>query len=253
MIDGIGFLLYRLVSIILEIIQPSKRLEIEPSPNTTKTKEPSAEAVELIECPNTFEILPKEPPKTEPVSRTQAWETMSQGQELVDVNLRLSSLSGLDAEVKFVRENILFPFVNKENLSENGAQLPKGIVFNGPSGVAQISVAKTIPAELSRLTGQKFSFFRRSNMDVFPEYLGKGVALVEALFKSALSKAPAVVLIDDMDTFIPFAFGQGKCDLYLALVYRCSYCNCRDSLVLFQFMYTQGHTALMRQVLSWKL
>jgi len=149
---------------------------------------------------------------------SRTWTSINQ--ELLDQETRLSDLTGLDEEVKFVRENILYPFEYKEYLSAQGVEPLKGIVFHGPRCVSKVSVAKAISAELSRITGQTFSFIQieRIDSDVINTVSSKN--FIQNLFDKASRNEPAVVLIEDIESLIPHCSTLGKLTMCVSMMSR---------------------------------
>jgi len=119
---------------------------------------------------------------------------------------------GLDEQVQFVWNNILYPFANKEALALKGVEVLKGIVFHGPSDAGKVAMVEAIIAELSQLTGQPVTFLRRRRKDVFPKISIRGLDFIRSLFNSAESSwgAPYVILIEDIETLIPPCPSLGK-------------------------------------------
>lgn len=74
-----------------------------------------------------------------------------------------------------------------------GARLPKGALLVGPPGTGKTLLAKAVAGEA------KVPFFSLSGSEFVELFVGMGAARVRDLFKQAVSNAPCIVFIDEID------------------------------------------------------
>ena len=74
-----------------------------------------------------------------------------------------------------------------------GARLPKGALLVGPPGTGKTLLAKAVAGEA------KVPFFSLSGSEFVELFVGMGAARVRNLFKQAVSNAPCIVFIDEID------------------------------------------------------
>jgi len=119
--------------------------------------------------------------------------------EVIDPKLGFGSVGGLDEQMKEIQENVLFPLMNKESVSEWGVEPVKGVIFHGPPGTGKTLLAKALAAELSRLTDTPFTFFYRKGTDSIQKYIGWTEAYFKKLFDEARANKPSIIVFDEID------------------------------------------------------
>lgn len=80
-----------------------------------------------------------------------------------------------------------------EKYVEIGAKLPKGALLVGPPGTGKTLLAKAVAGEA------KVPFYSLSGSAFVEMFVGMGAARVRDLFKEAVSKAPCIIFIDEID------------------------------------------------------
>jgi cell division protease FtsH len=93
--------------------------------------------------------------------------------------------SELEDVVKFLREPARFAAL--------GARVPKGVLLVGPPGTGKTLLARAVAGEAG------VPFFSVSGSEFVEMYVGVGASRVRKLFAQAKAKAPAIVVIDEMD------------------------------------------------------
>lgn len=80
-----------------------------------------------------------------------------------------------------------------EKYTEIGAKLPRGALLVGPPGTGKTLLAKAVAGEA------KVPFYSLSGSDFVEMFVGMGASRVRDLFKDAVSNAPCIVFIDEID------------------------------------------------------
>lgn len=101
----------------------------------------------------------------------------------------VAGMSETKAEVQFAVSQIK----NRDKLKKIGARPCKGIILEGPPGTGKTLLAKAIAGEAG------VPFISTSGADFVEMFVGLGAARVRALWDLALTNAPCVIFIDEID------------------------------------------------------
>jgi len=102
-------------------------------------------------------------------------------------------VAGLNEESYELKEIVTF-LKNPQRLIDLGAKTPKGVLLVGPPGTGKTLLARSIAGEAD------VPFFSISASEFVEMFVGVGAARVRDLFKSAKSKSPCIVFIDEIDS-----------------------------------------------------
>ena len=102
-------------------------------------------------------------------------------------------VAGLNEESDELKEIVTF-LQNPQRLIELGAKAPKGVLLVGPPGTGKTLLARAIAGEAN------VPFFSISASEFVEMFVGVGAGRVRELFKSAKSKSPCIVFIDEIDS-----------------------------------------------------
>ncbi|TWU01139.1 ATP-dependent zinc metalloprotease FtsH [Stieleria varia] len=112
------------------------------------------------------------------------------GQE--DLSISFEDAAGIDEAVEEVREVVDF-LKNSEKYQALGGRIPKGVLLVGPPGTGKTLLAKAIAGEAG------VPFFSLSGSDFVEMFVGVGAARVRDMFQQAVSRAPCIIFIDELD------------------------------------------------------
>tara|TARA_R110002049_G_scaffold27321_2_gene94174 strand:- start:347673 stop:349796 length:2124 start_codon:yes stop_codon:yes gene_type:complete len=112
------------------------------------------------------------------------------GQE--DLSITFDDAAGIDEAVAEVREVVDF-LKNSEKYQALGGRIPKGVLLVGPPGTGKTLLAKAIAGEAG------VPFFSLSGSDFVEMFVGVGAARVRDMFQQAVSRAPCIIFIDELD------------------------------------------------------
>ena len=101
-------------------------------------------------------------------------------------------VAGLEGAKDEVKEIVDF-LKNPKKYTALGGKIPKGVLLVGPPGTGKTLLAKAVAGEA------QVPFFSLSGSDFVEMFVGVGASRVRDLFKTAKSKSPSIVFIDEID------------------------------------------------------
>ena len=107
------------------------------------------------------------------------------------------SIGGLGLEIKKIREIVEFPFRHPEVLQNIGIVPPKGIILYGPPGTGKTLITKALAHEVGA------SVFIIQGPEIISGWYGGSEQNLRDVFNQARDKAPAIILIDEIDSIAP--------------------------------------------------
>ncbi|GLJ54355.1 hypothetical protein SUGI_1166870 [Cryptomeria japonica] len=114
-----------------------------------------------------------------------------------DIDVSFDSIGGLDGVKQALHELVILP-LQRPNLFAHGKLLgpQKGVLLYGPPGTGKTLLAKAIAKE----SGAVFINVRIANL--MSKWFGDAQKLVTALFTLAYKLQPAIIFIDEVDSFL---------------------------------------------------
>lgn len=113
-------------------------------------------------------------------------------QNMIKANISLSSWAGSPEIFRECTE--IVSYLNNRTLYEiAGANIPRGILLEGPPGTGKTFIAKAIASECDA------NFISIAASEFVELYVGMGAAKVRNLFKKARENSPCIVFIDEID------------------------------------------------------
>ncbi|MEM1686880.1 MAG: proteasome-activating nucleotidase [Zestosphaera sp.] len=116
--------------------------------------------------------------------------------------VRYSDVGGLKEQIRELREVVELPLKNPELFREMGIEPPKGILLYGPPGCGKTLLAKAVAGESNA------TFISLVASELAQKFVGEGARIVREVFSFARKKAPAIILIDELD-----AIGAKRLDI----------------------------------------
>ncbi len=107
-------------------------------------------------------------------------------------NVTLSSWIGSPEVIEECKEVIAY-LEKKELFKEIGAEMPKGILLEGPPGSGKTLLAKAIASETNS------TFISMAGSEFVQLFVGIGAARVRELFENARKNKPSIIFIDEID------------------------------------------------------
>jgi cell division protease FtsH len=115
-----------------------------------------------------------------------------------EMKTSFSDVAGLDEATDELREIVDF-LKNPKKYQRLGGRIPKGVLLLGPPGCGKTLLARAVAGEAN------VPFFFMSGSEFVEMFVGLGAARVRELFNQAKDKAPALVVLDEIDTI-----GKGR-------------------------------------------
>ena len=109
-----------------------------------------------------------------------------------ETGITFADVAGEEEAKESLREIVDF-LHRPEKYTEIGAKLPRGALLVGPPGTGKTLLAKAVAGEA------KVPFYSLSGSSFVEMFVGVGASRVRDLFKDALSNAPCIIFIDEID------------------------------------------------------
>ncbi len=109
-----------------------------------------------------------------------------------DLPITFRDVAGINEAVEEVSEIVDF-LRQPEKYQRLGGRIPRGVLLVGPPGTGKTLLAKAIAGEAG------VPFFGLSGSDFVEMFVGVGAARVRDMFQQAVSRAPSIIFIDELD------------------------------------------------------
>jgi len=116
---------------------------------------------------------------------------------VVQTPLGYHDIGGLGREIARVREIVEYPLRFPQVLQRMGITPPRGIILHGPPGTGKTLIAKALASQI------KANFYCVSGPELFTSMYGKTEENVRGIFDEAENHAPAIVVVDELDSLVP--------------------------------------------------
>lgn len=148
---------------------------------------------------NTATTTPTAPQATTPITLT-----ILDTETSVDQRIHLHKLE--ETYANFLREEFIFPHVNKGAFLSAGLTVERGFLLHG-STHEMLGVVHAFANELSRVYGKKTRMFTRTPQDLFRTYSTESEEFMKRILNSVKACAedtPIIILIQDLRSFIMY-------------------------------------------------
>jgi SpoVK/Ycf46/Vps4 family AAA+-type ATPase len=111
-------------------------------------------------------------------------------------------VAGLDRVKNALLEAIQLPLLHEKEMKEFGVTPSKGVLLFGPPGTGKTLIVRAAASEL------KASFQSLSGAEIMKKGFTRAVGVIKETFNRARENTPAIIFVDEMETFAP-ARGMG--------------------------------------------
>src|ERR687890_986197 len=108
---------------------------------------------------------------------------------------RYEDVGGMHETITLVREAVELPITHPEIFRKLNIRPHKGILFYGPPGTGKTLLARAVARESGA------HFIAVSGPEILNKYWGQSEARLRSIFTEAKTKAPAIILFDEIDSF----------------------------------------------------
>ncbi|CAE6967720.1 NVL [Symbiodinium sp. CCMP2592] len=117
---------------------------------------------------------------------------------------RLEDLGGVDEILLDLRQLVVQPLSHPEVFQHLGVQPPTGVLLFGPPGCGKTKIAHAIAGT----TG--VPFFKIAATEIVSGMSGESEAKIRQLFQAAMSAAPSLIFLDEVDAITPKRDSAGR-------------------------------------------
>lgn len=104
-----------------------------------------------------------------------------------------SSIGGLEAQVRELREVVELPLTNPEIFRRVGVVPPKGVLLYGPPGTGKTLLARAVAATL------RVNFIKIVSSAIIDKYIGESSRMIREIFAYASDRRPCIIFLDEID------------------------------------------------------
>ncbi|KAI9728699.1 MAG: hypothetical protein M1828_002805 [Chrysothrix sp. TS-e1954] len=112
-------------------------------------------------------------------------------------HVSLADLGGMDHVIEEFKEYLMLPLKRPERYLRRGLKIPRGILLHGPPGCGKTMLCEALASELS------LPFIQIAAPSIVSGMSGESEKALRSHFEHALSKAPSLMFIDEIDSITP--------------------------------------------------
>ncbi|KAL8784219.1 MAG: hypothetical protein Q9213_004111 [Squamulea squamosa] len=164
----------------------SKSIPIQPS--TAEHVHPRNHTV-MAQKPDTHSSI--EPPAKRRKLRPQPLDVTP------PTHVTLADLGGMDHVIEDFKENLVLPLLRPKLYMDRGLKIPRGVLLHGPPGCGKTVLCEALAAELG------LPFLQIPASTIVTGTSGESEKQLREHFATAISQAPSIIFIDEIDAIAP--------------------------------------------------
>mmetsp|Transcript_35911 Transcript_35911/g.65927 ORF Transcript_35911/g.65927 Transcript_35911/m.65927 type:complete len:749 (+) Transcript_35911:75-2321(+) len=110
---------------------------------------------------------------------------------------RLEDLGGIETVISDLRLLVIYPLTHPEVFTHLGVQPPIGVLLHGPPGCGKSKLAHALAGSCG------VPFFKVAATEIVSGMSGESEAKIRQLFQAAISSAPSLLFLDEVDAITP--------------------------------------------------
>ncbi|KAL8904722.1 MAG: hypothetical protein Q9171_006945 [Xanthocarpia ochracea] len=112
-------------------------------------------------------------------------------------HVTLADLGGMDDVIETFKENLVLPLLRPKLYMDRGLKIPRGILLHGPPGCGKTALCEALAAELG------LPFLQIPAPTIVTGTSGESEKQLRDHFATAVSQAPSIIFIDEIDAIAP--------------------------------------------------
>ncbi|KAI4233763.1 MAG: hypothetical protein L6R40_006995 [Gallowayella cf. fulva] len=112
-------------------------------------------------------------------------------------HVSLADLGGMDHVIESFKENVVLPLLRPKLYMDRGLKIPRGILLHGPPGCGKTALCEALAAELG------LPFLQIAAPTIVTGTSGESEKQLREHFATAISQAPSIIFIDEIDAIAP--------------------------------------------------
>ncbi len=112
-------------------------------------------------------------------------------------HVTLADLGGMDQVIDNFKENLVLPLLRPKLYMDRGLKIPRGVLLHGPPGCGKTALCEALAAELG------LPFLQIPAPTIVTGTSGESEKQLREHFATAISQAPSIIFIDEIDAIAP--------------------------------------------------
>ncbi|KAL8995354.1 MAG: hypothetical protein Q9169_004896 [Polycauliona sp. 2 TL-2023] len=112
-------------------------------------------------------------------------------------HVTLADLGGMDHVIDNFKENLVLPLLRPKLYMDRGLKIPRGVLLHGPPGCGKTALCEALAAELG------LPFLQIPAPTIVTGTSGESEKQLRDHFATAISQAPSIIFIDEIDAIAP--------------------------------------------------
>ncbi|KAL8774768.1 MAG: hypothetical protein Q9209_000707 [Squamulea sp. 1 TL-2023] len=112
-------------------------------------------------------------------------------------HVTLADLGGMDHVIENFKENLVLPLLRPKHYIDRGLKIPRGVLLHGPPGCGKTALCEALAAELG------LPFLQIPAPTIVTGTSGESEKQLREHFATAISQAPSIIFIDEIDAIAP--------------------------------------------------